>query len=115
MPSELMEQAGVVYAVEHLYSVPDDAWRVELSEAVPAPASWRSIAHAKTHLAGPAFITAIVPDEDPSRPPSVHFAAGAEREVPYAVVSWFMESVGAEVERARLALSEAGRAGEASE
>ncbi|MFD8888877.1 hypothetical protein ACFV0H_41585, partial [Streptomyces erythrochromogenes] len=31
---------GRYYAIQFHYALPDDAWAVELSEAVPAPAAW---------------------------------------------------------------------------
>ncbi|GGW16592.1 hypothetical protein GCM10018980_20050 [Streptomyces capoamus] len=37
MPAELREHAGRHYAIQFHYALPDDAWAVELSEAVPAP------------------------------------------------------------------------------
>ncbi|MFE1285889.1 hypothetical protein [Streptomyces sp. NPDC058751] len=40
MPAELREHAGRHYAVQFHYALPDDAWAVELSEAVPAPTAW---------------------------------------------------------------------------
>ena len=56
MPSEQLEHAGTRYAVQFTYALPDDAWYVELSEAVPAPAAWADIPHAaEAHLPGPAF------------------------------------------------------------
>lgn len=61
MPSEQLEHAGTRYTVLFTYAVPDDAWYVELSEAVPAPAAWADIPNTETHLPGPAFLTAVVP------------------------------------------------------
>jgi hypothetical protein len=56
---------------------PDDAWCVELSEAVPAPAAWAEIPDAETYLPGVAFLVAVVPDEDPDlSPPANHAATG---------------------------------------
>ena len=52
MPSEQLEHAGTRHVVLFTYAVPDDAWYVELSEAVPAPATWADIPNAETHLAG---------------------------------------------------------------
>ncbi|WP_406422191.1 hypothetical protein [Streptomyces sp. NBC_00842] len=50
--------AGQGYAIERCYSVPDDAWYLELAGTDPA---------------GRTFLTAIVPDEDPDRTPTVCF------------------------------------------
>ena len=71
-----------------------------MSEAAPAPASWADIPNAASHLPGPAFLVAVVPDEDPSAIPTVHIRGG-EHSVPYEVLAWFLGKVGLEVERAR--------------
>jgi tRNA (Thr-GGU) A37 N-methylase len=47
---ELREHAGHHYAIQCHYALPDDAWRVELSEAVLAPASWAEIPGADVAL-----------------------------------------------------------------
>jgi hypothetical protein len=91
---------GVRYAIQATYAVPDDAWYLELSEAGPAG------------LPGSAFLTAIVPDEDPSREPMIAFPPTAEREVPYRVMRWFMEKVTEEVERSRAAFDRRLQAGQ---
>lgn len=106
MPFESREHAGRRYAVQFTYALPDDAWCVELSEAVPAPASWADIPGAETHLPGPAFMVAVVPDEDPEREPTVHIHSSDEHVVPFEVMHWFMEKVAEEVERCRAALAE---------
>ncbi|GAA4566492.1 hypothetical protein [Planotetraspora kaengkrachanensis] len=107
MPFEEFERAGARYAVQFTYALPDDAWYVELSEAVPAPAAWADIPNAKTHLPGPAFVTAVVPDEDPTREPTIHVHGdGKERAIPYEVLRWYMEKVSEEVERCRAGLIE---------
>lgn len=49
---------------------PHDAWRVELSEAVLAPAAWVEIPSAEKHLPGAAFPVAVLPDEDPNLEPT---------------------------------------------
>ena len=101
MPFEEFIHAGVRYAVQFTYALPDDAWCVELSEAVPAPAAWADIPNAETHLPGDAFFTAIVPDEDLTREPTIHVHGNSERAVPYDVMCWYMEKVAQEVERCR--------------
>ncbi|GGU05798.1 MULTISPECIES: hypothetical protein [Streptomyces] len=74
------------YALRILYSLPDDAWYVELDD----------VADNRT------LVTAIVPDEDPAREPTVCFDPGAgHREVPYGVMRWFMEHVAAEIRTSR--------------
>ncbi|EFL12844.1 hypothetical protein [Streptomyces sp. C] len=66
------------HAVSAMYSVADDAWYLELQRAA-----------GQEHLA-----TAIVPDEDPAREPTVHFHPGGGRtDVPYEVMRWFMDHV----------------------
>jgi hypothetical protein len=97
---ELYESGGVLYAVQSTYALPDSAWCFELSEAAPAPASWADIPGAVSHLPGPAFFVAVVPDEDPSTIPTVH-VRGGEHAVPYEVIAWFLGKVAVEVERAR--------------
>ncbi|WP_448318235.1 hypothetical protein [Streptomyces sp. CO7] len=76
------------YAITTMYSVPDDAWYLELD------------------LVGTqrAVVTAIVPDEDPAREPTVCFGARAPEEhldVPYAVMAWFLSVVEEEIHRSR--------------
>jgi hypothetical protein len=102
---EVREHAGRHYAVQWHYALPDNAWAVELSEAVPAPDSWADNPDAVTHLPGPPFLVALVPDEDPALEPTVHVTGPGEHVVPYPVMVWFMEHVAAEVERCRTALA----------
>ncbi|TQS25054.1 hypothetical protein [Microbispora sp. KK1-11] len=105
MPFDELEHADTRYAVQFTYALPDDAWYVELSEAVPAPAAWADIPNAETHLPGPAFITAVVPDEDPTREPMIHVHSGRKaRAIPYKVMRWYMEKVSEEIERCRAGL-----------
>ncbi|MCO1578746.1 hypothetical protein M8C13_23620 [Crossiella sp. SN42] len=104
--SELRVHAGRHYAVQFHYALSDDAWCVELSEAVPAPAAWAEIPHAETHLPGDAFLVAVIPDEDPHREPTVHIHSHEERAIPYEIMRWFMEQVAEEVERCRIALAQ---------
>ncbi|MEU6763940.1 hypothetical protein ABZ916_15625 [Streptomyces sp. NPDC046853] len=107
MPAELREHAGRHYAVQFHYALPDDAWCVELSEAVRAPEAWADVPGAATHLPGPAFLVAVIPDEDPDLEPTVHFHGDDEHVIPYAIMRWFMENVAEEVERCRAALEAA--------
>ncbi|MFF5157566.1 hypothetical protein ACFY3N_15125 [Streptomyces sp. NPDC000348] len=74
------------YAITAMYSVPDDAWYLELDPA-----------------AGPrALVTAIVPDEDPAREPTVCFNPHAgHADVPYEVMRWFMRQVDEEIRISR--------------
>lgn len=47
---ELLVHTGRHYAIQFHYALPDDAWCVELSEAVPAPAAWAEIPNAETEV-----------------------------------------------------------------
>ncbi|MFB8029967.1 MULTISPECIES: hypothetical protein [unclassified Streptomyces] len=111
MPWELKEHAGHHYAVLFHYALPDDAWAVELSEAVPAVAEAAESPDATvTHLPGAGFLVALVPDEDPALQPAVRVWSPEEHVVPYEVMCWFMEQVADQVERCRTAF-EQGEAG----
>ncbi|WP_431880275.1 hypothetical protein [Micromonospora marina] len=106
MPSEFLDHGGTRYAVQFTYAVPDDAWYVELSEAVPAPASRADIPDVLTHLPGPALLLAVVPDEDPTREPTICVSTVGHRDIPFEVMRWYMEKVAEEVDRCRTALVE---------
>ena len=95
---------GCHYAIQFHYALPDDAWCVELSEATPAPDTWAHIPNAPTHLPGPAFLVAVVPDEDPDQEPTVHIHSHDEHIIPYDIMHWFMQNAAEEVERRRLTL-----------
>lgn len=74
------------YAITEMYSVPDDAWYLELD------------------LVGGQrmLVTAIVPDEDPAREPTVCFNPhAAHTDVPYEVMRWFMHQVDVEIRTSR--------------
>ncbi|MEU5539193.1 hypothetical protein [Streptomyces sp. NPDC020362] len=74
------------YAITAMYSVPDDAWYLELDLV----AGQRNL------------VTAIVPDEDPAREPTVCFNPhGPHVDVPYEVIRWFMDQVDAEIRTSR--------------
>ncbi|MFG2291011.1 hypothetical protein ACGFOU_33675 [Streptomyces sp. NPDC048595] len=74
------------YAITTMYSVPDDAWYLELD-----------------HVAGQRnLVTAIVPDEDPAREPTVCFNPHEPHvDVPYEVMRWFMDQVEEEIRTSR--------------
>jgi hypothetical protein len=103
---KLRVHAGCHYAIQFHYAVLDDAWCVELSEAVPAPAASADIPHAETHLPGAAFVVAVIPDEDPSLESAVHIRSDNEHGIPYEIMRWFMEQVAEQVERCRLAFEQ---------
>jgi hypothetical protein len=103
---ELRVHAGRHYAVRFHYALPDDAWCVELSEAVPAPAACAEIPNAATHLPGLAFLVAVIPDEDLDLEPTVHIHSHDEHVIPYEVMHWFMEHVAEQVERCRIAFEQ---------
>lgn len=92
--------------VQFHYALPDDAWCVELSEAVPAPEAWAEVPNAQTHLPGAAFLVAVIPDEDPDREPTVHVHSHDEHVIPYQILRWFMDHVGEQVERCRIAFEQ---------
>ncbi|MDJ0386069.1 hypothetical protein [Streptomyces sp. G-G2] len=73
------------YAITAMYSVPDDAWYLKLDVV----ASQRTV------------VTAVVPDEDPAREPTVSFHPEGSLEVPYEVMRWFMDQVAEEIRTAR--------------
>ncbi|MGW6740708.1 hypothetical protein ACWGDX_08175 [Streptomyces sp. NPDC055025] len=74
------------YTITTVYSVPDDAWYLELDLV----AEQRNL------------VTAIVPDEDPSREPTVCFNPhGRHLDVPYEVMRWFMDQVEEEIRTSR--------------
>ncbi|RAY10656.1 hypothetical protein DPM19_34440 [Actinomadura craniellae] len=102
----MREHAGRHYVIQYHYALPDNAWYVELSKAVPAPAEWASLPNARTHLPGVPFIVAVIPDEDPALEPTVHIHSDDEQHVvPYEIMRWFMEKVTEEIDRCRTTLS----------
>ncbi|MGW6735910.1 hypothetical protein [Streptomyces sp. NPDC055013] len=74
------------YTITTMYSVPDDAWYLELD-----------------HTAGQRnLVIAIIPDEDPAREPTVCFnPQGPHVDVPYEVMRWFMDQVEDEIRTSR--------------
>ncbi|MBZ4318099.1 hypothetical protein [Streptomyces huiliensis] len=103
---ELRAYGGRHYAVQYHYALPDDAWCVELSEAVPAPAAWADDPTAQTHLPGPAFLVGVIPDEDPALEPTVRVFSPDGHVIPYEITRWFMELVADQVERCRIAFEQ---------
>ncbi|GGU70214.1 hypothetical protein GCM10010275_00120 [Streptomyces litmocidini] len=82
----VMRHEGGDYAITILYSVPDDAWYLELGR----------VADRRT------LLTAVVPDEDPERGPTVCVdPVSGHHPVPYEVVRWFMEHVDREIAASR--------------
>ncbi|MFD6279971.1 hypothetical protein ACFWFI_31050 [Streptomyces sp. NPDC060209] len=74
------------YSITTMYSVPDDAWYLELD------------------LVGirRMLVTAIIPDEDPAREPTMCFdSAGPHVDIPYPVMRWFIDHVEAEIRTSR--------------
>ncbi|MEW2384472.1 hypothetical protein AB0873_20605 [Micromonospora sp. NPDC047707] len=96
--AEEFEHAGVPYSVQFAYDM--DAWCMELSEA-----------NAVTRLPGPAFLVAVVPDEDMAPEPTIHVGSTGERDIPYEVMRWFMAKVAEQVEQRGAGLIETGRHG----
>ncbi|WP_234351569.1 hypothetical protein [Streptomyces sp. XY413] len=89
--------------------MPDDAWALELSEAVPGPAAWAENSIVERHLPGAAFLVTFVPDEDPDLEPTVHIHSHDEHVIPYEIMRWLMEQVAEQVERCRIAFEQDGR------
>ncbi|MEU9862236.1 hypothetical protein AB0D99_15315 [Streptomyces sp. NPDC047971] len=82
----LISHEGTDYALQTLYSVPDDAWYLEL-DLVPDNRT---------------LLTAIVPDEDPARQPTVCVdPVSGHHRIPYEVMRWFMEHVEEEIRTSR--------------
>ena len=74
------EHRGALYELLTLYSLPEDAWTLELtSHSSPFPK-----------------IAAIIPDEDVARPVTIALTKG---ELPAAVVRQFLKAVEAEERR----------------
>ncbi|MFJ4745093.1 hypothetical protein [Streptomyces sp. NPDC088775] len=74
------------YAITAMYSVPDDAWYLELDLL-------------REHRT---LVTAVVPDEDPGREPIVCFdPQGRHLDIPYEVMRWFMDQVADEIRTSR--------------
>lgn len=74
------------YAITTMYSVPDDAWYLELD-----------LVGEQRNL-----VTAIVPDEDPAREPTLCFnPLGGHLDIPYEVMRWFMDQVEEEIRTSR--------------
>lgn len=74
------------YAVTAVYSVRDDAWYLDLD----------LVAGQRT------LVTAIVPDEDPAREPTVCFSPDAGHvDIPHEVIRWFMHQVDEEIHASR--------------
>jgi hypothetical protein len=100
VPVDAWEADGKRYCVQATYALPDDAWCLELSETVPAPAAWAAIDGAVRELPGNPFLIAVVPDEDLTRSPSVVIG---DHEVPFEVLQRFVALVEAEDARVRSA------------
>ncbi|MEI5034997.1 hypothetical protein RB201_26945 [Streptomyces sp. S1A(2023)] len=77
---------GRDYMITEVYSVPDEAWYLELDLV-------------RDHRT---LVMAIVPDEDPAREPTFSFDSRAgDLDIPYEVMRWFMDRVDAEVRTSR--------------
>lgn len=78
------------YAITAMYSVPDDAWYLELELVADQQI----------------LVMAIIPDEDPAREPTVCFNPTARHvDIPYDVMRWFMAQVEQDVRNARAWMS----------
>ncbi|GAA4899231.1 hypothetical protein ACFPM3_15100 [Streptomyces coeruleoprunus] len=73
------------YSITRIYVLSEDAWRIELD-----------------HRDHKGMLTAIVPDEDPTREPSFCLSPpDGHHHVPYEVLRWFMDEVHEDVARIR--------------
>ncbi|MFI6530261.1 hypothetical protein [Streptomyces uncialis] len=74
------------YTVTTMYSVPGDAWHLELDLVQ----GQRTV------------VTAVVPDEDPAREPTIRLDPhGRNLDIPYEVMRWFMDRVEEQVRTSR--------------
>ncbi|MFD9592001.1 hypothetical protein ACFWA9_04485 [Kitasatospora sp. NPDC059973] len=74
------------YAITAMYSVSDDAWHLELDLV-------------REHRA---VVTAVIPDEDPAREPTVYFdPQGRHLDIPCEVMRSFMDQVADEIRSSR--------------
>ncbi|MEU7019816.1 hypothetical protein ABZ990_04050 [Streptomyces sp. NPDC046203] len=75
------------YALTFHYSLPDDAWYVELDDLAAG---------------GRTVLTGVVPDEDPAREPTVRYdPVAGHQDIPYDVMRWFLENVEEEIRTSR--------------
>ncbi|MFD9124566.1 hypothetical protein [Kitasatospora sp. NPDC059571] len=82
----MITHPGRDYATTAMYSVPDEAWYLELDLVREQRA----------------VVTAIIPDEDPAREPTVCFdPRGRHLDIPYEVMRWFMDQVAEEIRTSR--------------
>ncbi|MFD5270887.1 hypothetical protein [Streptomyces sp. NPDC058335] len=82
----MLEHPSGDYAITETYSVPDDAWYLELN-----------LARDQRTL-----VTAIVPDEDPAREPTLCFTPERRHlDIPYEVMRWFMDRIDDEIRTSR--------------
>jgi hypothetical protein len=102
--AEQREHNGRHHLVAYNYTLPDDAWHVELSEAVSAPRRRPNSPNSPASLPGQPFLIAEVPADDPSREPMIHVDPRRDHAVPFEVMRWFMGHVAVEVERCRTRL-----------
>ncbi|MBF9073906.1 hypothetical protein [Streptacidiphilus fuscans] len=100
---ELRKHAGRHYAVRFRYALPDNAWAVELSEAVPAPDAWAHMLVVAADVDGRLQVRVLIGDEGHQevRPGQVGLRVGDVG--PYQIMRWFMEQVTGQVERCRIA------------
>ncbi|MFE7564075.1 hypothetical protein [Kitasatospora sp. NPDC057500] len=83
---DLVDPPSGDYAITTMYSVPGDAWHVEL-ELVREQ---RTVA------------IAVVPDEDPAHEPTVCFVPRERHlDIPFGVMRWFMDQVEEEIRTSR--------------
>jgi hypothetical protein len=90
-------------------SEPDNVWCLELSEAVPAPASWASLPEPVTHTPGRNLVIAVIPCEDPTTEPTVDFLRSAEDvSIPFEIMRWFLDLVAQDMQHSRAVFKVSG-------
>ncbi|MFD7876050.1 hypothetical protein ACFV5G_18430 [Streptomyces sp. NPDC059766] len=82
----MVTHSGRDYAITAMYSVSDDAWYLELDLVREQRA----------------VVTAVIPDEDPAREPTVCFdPRGRHLDIPYEIMRWFMDQVADKIRTSR--------------
>jgi hypothetical protein len=86
-----------------------NVWCLELSEAVPAPASWASLPEPVTHTPGRNLVIAVIPCEDPTTEPTVDFLRSAEDvSIPFEIMRWFLDLVAQDMQHSRAVFKVSG-------
>jgi hypothetical protein len=103
--SELRIHGGRHYTIVTNYSLPDDAWFIELSETVPAQDPGTAGPDTPRHVVDDVRVWAVVPDEDPTIEPTIRFLSSDKHVIPYEIMRWFMDTVSEDVAACRAAMA----------